>query len=391
SAQMKAKLQVFWHNYEYLIIDKMSMIGKTFLAKLSRNITVGKMAEGKAASSASFGGINVIMCSDFHQFPPVAVSPSEALYVPLRPQSDLTLAQVGHAIYDEFQTVMVLKEQMHIMDQTWLDFLNHLRMGRVQEHHITMLRTLVLTNPVAHMPDFTMSPWADASLVTPRHAMCQQWNNAALCKHVCLSAGIIFVCAADDTVKGEWLSLEEHFAFVSQMNGGHHQKGNLPDSVEISLGMKVMVMQNVETDLDIMNRACGIVVDILLHLDEPTFPVTGGAVHLKHLPLYILVKLCRICTSHLPGLQPSVILVKPVSKTYHICYTTSAGVKVTCCVQCLQYPMTSAYAFTDYWSQGQTISHVLVDIAQPPTGGLNLFNLYVALSRSSGHETIRLL
>ncbi|KAG2095410.1 hypothetical protein BD769DRAFT_1353011 [Suillus cothurnatus] len=44
--------------------------------------------------------------------------------------------------------------------------------------------------------------------------------------------------------------------------------------------------------------------------------------------------------------------------------------------------MTAAYAFTDYRSQGQTIPYVLVDIATPPTGGLNLFNLYVALSRT---------
>ncbi|KIM53926.1 hypothetical protein SCLCIDRAFT_137825, partial [Scleroderma citrinum Foug A] len=35
--------------------------------------------------------------------------------------------------------------------------------------------------------------------------------------------------------------------------------------------------------------------------------------------------------------------------------------------------------------------HVIVDIASPPTGGLSLFNLYVALSRSSGRTTIRLL
>ena len=53
--------------------------------------------------------------------------------------------------------------------------------------------------------------------------------------------------------------------------------------------------------------------------------------------------------------------------------------------------MTAAYAFTDYWSQGQTILAVLVDIATPPSGGLMLFNLYVALSRSSGRLTIRLL
>ena len=32
-----------------------------------------------------------------------------------------------------------------------------------------------------------------------------------------------------------------------------------------------------------------------------------------------------------------------------------------------------------------------MDIARPPKGRLTLFNLYVALSRSSGRDTIRLL
>ena len=56
-----------------------------------------------------------------------------------------------------------------------------------------------------------------------------------------------------------------------------------------------------------------------------------------------------------------------------------------------QFPMTLAYAFMDYRSQGQTILFIMVDIATPPTGGLSLFNLYVALSRSSSRSTIRLL
>ncbi|KAH7905837.1 hypothetical protein BJ138DRAFT_1017168, partial [Hygrophoropsis aurantiaca] len=50
-----------------------------------------------------------------------------------------------------------------------------------------------------------------------------------------------------------------------------------------------------------------------------------------------------------------------------------------------------AYAFTDYRAQGQTIEHVLVDIAKPPTFKLTAFNAYVALSRSRGRDTIRLL
>jgi hypothetical protein len=34
---------------------------------------------------------------------------------------------------------------------------------------------------------------------------------------------------------------------------------------------------------------------------------------------------------------------------------------------------------------------VIVDIAHPPSGGLTPFNAYVALSRSSGRDSIRLL
>ena len=60
-------------------------------------------------------------------------------------------------------------------------------------------------------------------------------------------------------------------------------------------------------------------------------------------------------------------------------------------VQRRQFSLTAAYAFIDYRSQGQTILYVLVDIASPPTGGLSLFNLYVALSHSSGRATIRIL
>ena len=47
SSESKAKLQAFWKNYEYLIIDEFSMISKTFLAKLSKNIGIGK-ARGNA-------------------------------------------------------------------------------------------------------------------------------------------------------------------------------------------------------------------------------------------------------------------------------------------------------------------------------------------------------
>ncbi|KAI4524104.1 hypothetical protein K523DRAFT_394274 [Schizophyllum commune Tattone D] len=68
-----------------------------------------------------------------------------------------------------------------------------------------------------------------------------------------------------------------------------------------------------------------------------------------------------------------------------------------------QLPVTPAYAFTDYRAQGQTLPAEIVDIAKVPVGPrgiffvtpqtkpLNLFNVYVALSRSKGRRSIRLL
>lgn len=49
-------------------------------------------------------------------------------------------------------------------------------------------------------------------------------------------------------------------------------------------------------------------------------------------------------------------------------------------------------AFTDYRFQGQTLRRVIMDIGKPPgPHGLTPFHVYVALSRSSRRETIRLL
>jgi len=110
SDESKAKLQQFWQHISYLIIDEMSMLAKKFLAILSRNISTAKMVEGQPSKNESFSGINVVLCGDFHQFPPVATSPTEALYFPSNPQKDSAESQLGRAIYEEFKTVIILKE-----------------------------------------------------------------------------------------------------------------------------------------------------------------------------------------------------------------------------------------------------------------------------------------
>ena len=95
--------------------------------------------------------------------------------------------------------------------------------------------------------------------------------------------------------------------------------------------------------------------------------------------------------TQLAGLDEQVIPVELRTQAIRIKCEQKDGKVVTRTVKRCQFPMTVAYAFTDYCSQGQTIPYVLVDITTPPTGGLNLFNLYIALSRSSSQSIIRLL
>ncbi|KAL4079087.1 hypothetical protein J3A83DRAFT_4054784, partial [Scleroderma citrinum] len=53
--------------------------------------------------------------------------------------------------------------------------------------------------------------------------------------------------------------------------------------------------------------------------------------------------------------------------------------------------VTTAYAFTDHRSQGKTLPVVVVDIATLPTGGLTLFNVYMARSPKSALHCLELL
>ena len=168
------------------------------------------------------------------------------------------------------------------------------------------------------------------------------------------------------------------------------KRKDLPAQIEMAVGMKVLVTNNLETDLNITNGAWGEIVNIILHPDEsPTGE--GPIVNLKYLPSYLLVKLSCTHASQLAGLDEAVILVEPTMITTRISLPVHNSKVVTCTVWHQQYLITAAYMFTDYHSQEQTLPHIIIDIASPLTGTLMLFNLYVTLLWSSRWDSIHLL
>lgn len=108
SAKMMKKLTEFWRNKRYLIIDEMSMISCHFLAKLSKIITTVLCSSENGDEELPFGGLNVILVGDFHQFPPVVSGHAAPLYYPNNPHLDNTDAMIGREIYEQFSTVVQL-------------------------------------------------------------------------------------------------------------------------------------------------------------------------------------------------------------------------------------------------------------------------------------------
>lgn len=168
-------------------------------------------------------------------------------------------------------------------------------------------------------------------------------------------------------------------------------KKDLPEESRFAIGAKVLVTQNLDVDLDVTNGARGEIVDIILHPDEPPISLSSSEIHLHFLPLCILVKMNWTRASRLPGLQDNVIPIYPATQSISISLATTNNQTIRRNIQRRQFPMTLGYAFTDYRAQGQTIPYVIIDIAKPPSGKLDLFNLYVALSRSHGRHSVRLL
>ena len=115
----------------------------------------------------------------------------------------------------------------------------------------------------------------------------------------------------------------------------------------------------VETDLDITNGAWGKLVDITFHPNET--PIGNSfVVHLRYMPLYILVKLTRTRATPLEGLEDNVIPIEPaITIYYHIRIQQDKGYIMKKTVQHRKFPMAAAYGFTDYLSQGRTLVYVI--------------------------------
>lgn len=358
----------------WLMIDEMSMLTSPLLANLSK--IAGFIRKGNPA--IPFGGLCIVLFGDFHQFPPVA-SISKELYNSTPPNAN---CQLGRSLYLQFESVVILNEQMRLRDPEWNAILNRSRTGDCTTDDIDEIRKLVLTNPACTIPDFSQPPWDNTILVTPRNSVRCLWNEKMLCIHCRNTRHSRYIFYAEDTCARKPLSREQRLAIAHlKLDRTNH----LPNKLELAISMKAMILDNIATEIDLANGSRGVIIDIILDPNEDITSQTTDPIILRYPPSVILFAPFGNRQIQLPGLSQGVVPLFPSCKKFKL------GRNPGITVDRRQLSLTPAYAFTDFKSQGQTIENVIVDLAKTPTGALTGFNAYVALSRSRRRNTIRLL
>jgi len=112
--QRNSTAQTNWKSVQYLIIDEISMIDADLFDKLEA------LARAVRGSDQWFGGVQLVMCGDFFQLPPVSVS---AVVEPKFAFQSKSWRD------DKIRPVQLLEVQRQRTDAVFIDLLNELRTG----------------------------------------------------------------------------------------------------------------------------------------------------------------------------------------------------------------------------------------------------------------------
>ena len=373
AARRQKNFAVLW-----LLIDEMSMLTTPLLDNLSQATGVVRMGIYSKQPSIAFGGLSVMLLGDFHQLPPVA-NCKRTLYHPTPPDDSSGFRRKS---YEQFDIVIKLEEQMRIVDAEWDAILKRARTGDCTQQDVQEIRKLVLTNECCDVPDFNNPPWNDAVLVTPRNGSRAYWNEQKVIQHCRETGHTHYVLYARDKTKQHPLTLQQRLVIACLKTD---DTNSLPNKVDLAVGMKVMVLVNIDTDSDLANGSRGVITDIILDKREVVEETVSSKVVLSYAPAVILFRPLFGCKKNVPGLPPGTIPIFPSQRSF----TLKGPTNIT--IEREQYALTAAYAFTDYKAQGQTMESVIIDLGKTPSGKLTAFNMYVALSRGRGRSRIRLL
>jgi ATP-dependent DNA helicase PIF1 len=341
-ATLKSLQDTFKH-IRYLVIDEKSMIDLKQLSLIESRL----QQIFPSRRMEPFGGLNILICGDFYQLPPVA---GVALYERRPKSKDLPLIS-GQIAYRAFDRTIQLTQLMRQRGEDpiavqFREALTNLRVNALREEDWRLLCTRVAYGLSPEVDSFR-----DALRVYFTNEEVQDYNHRQLSD---LHAPVVKVKARHTGPRASQASSDE--------------ADNLDAEVCLCIGARVMLTKNLWTEHGLVNGAMGTVRDIFWKAGQnPTtdmpyglmveFDSYGGPVFSSN--------------SDNSGSVPGRCV--PIFASTHTFLLNEVECSRT------QFPVRVGYAVTVYKSQGMTRDKIVLRLPSRKDFALGLS--YVAISR----------
>ncbi len=322
-----------WRKAKVLIIDEVSMLDGQLLDKAEQ------VARSVRGSSAPFGGLQLVLCGDFFQLPPVGVTKRRQKQQNQSCKDEDVLFAFQAACWPRIVQHSVLLSRVYRQrDNKLLDVLQRIRLGQCTPTDCEFLAACGTQSA-------TDSAGVQPTVLCALNKHVQQRNASSLHK----------------------LSGERH-EYTAHFNGIEHFRKQLASSctadevLTLCAGAQVVLLTNLDAETGLVNGARGKVHDFVRNT-ESAWPTL--------LPRVIFCP---------PGRPPT----KPLEVPAHS-WTVEVGAETKASMT--QVPLKLAYALSIHKSQGMTIDSLLVDLR----GVFEYGQAYVALSRGVSLERMQVL
>lgn len=318
-----------WRTTEILVIDEISMLSDTIFDKLD---IIGRRIRG---NSEPFGGLQLILCGDFFQLPPVGIGKNCKFCFQSNAWKEIFEGNSDNLI--ELDKVFRQKD-----DVIFLNILNEMRVGNLSVKSSEILAKKALESSSKSYSSTDIIP----TNLFPKNDKVDNFNTEQLNK---LTETDVAFVAIDEGKE----------PYLTQLRNGM----KAPKELFLKVGAQVMLTKNLSTADGLVNGARGIIIG---------FEKSGGKSFFSQLPI---VKFSIIL-----GSEKKEELITLIHDTWEI----KQGDKVI--ASRIQIPLVLAWGISIHKSQGMTISHLEVSFRDIFEYG----QAYVGLSRATSLNGLNL-
>ncbi|CAF3984286.1 unnamed protein product [Rotaria sordida] len=363
-----SKLEKEWGLVEYLLIDEMSMVGLTLLAKLNRIISAAKHVDPQIP----FGGVNVIFFGDYLQYRPIYDTPLYTDFsLPSKKSGKLPTEKeiqqrVARSLILQINCVVKLTQQMRTEDTRYLQLLERLRQGQCNSDDYELLLTRVVGQP--SVSSLRESPWNKAPILVFRNEVRTQINHKAAIQNAAQLNCAPIVCVAQDTCKGK--GIEDPILIKKLLELSDSKTEHLPGLLPLVPGMPVILTQNIAIEMGLINGMNGIFRQLVYQADSVSTDVLSNIfpnnTQYVHRPLYALIEIIRSkIECNLENLQPKLVPIPIMEQTFRVDISDiipkdkkpKPNRKAMLSIKRRALPLVPAYSITTHKSQGTLQNH----------------------------------